>query len=82
MATISKEMATKIAENKGRYSDDPPVHVVFEFVNSFNHEVCYGTCYDRSEFIAYFSMHAVTRILWAADDFDALLWLSVNGNFH
>lgn len=46
MATVSKELAQKIAANGGYYSDDPRVLRIVEYENAFNGGKSYGLEYE------------------------------------
>lgn len=46
MATVSKDLADKIAANDGYYSDDPRVHRIVEYTNMGGKQA-YGLEYEH-----------------------------------
>lgn len=46
MATVSKDLADKIAANDGYYSDDPRVLRIIEYENAFDSRKAYGIEYE------------------------------------
>lgn len=47
MATVSKDLADKIAAKDGYYADDPRVMRIVEYTNSFGSGLSYGIEYEH-----------------------------------
>jgi hypothetical protein len=74
MAEIPRHVAEKIAQNDGRYDDDPRAYCVIEYTSKDSNESKFAVCYSHYDWSQYASKYCIVRVLWSYED-DSPTWL-------